>query len=287
MSMREGESVKAYSDQYCEMFKEIDGNFNDVAFKTFKVCLPSEHGLRKSLIGKPVTSLRQLMDRVDKYKKIEDDQQQEKGKAKVISQEMRDFRSDRYNNRRPRRDYTRQSRSTNTQMVNAVFRESVRQVLEKIKNEPFFKWPNKMARDPAKRNQSLYCHYCQEQGHTTEDCRNLWDHLDQLFREGKLKPLLHHSSGQGNQTSSDSRKNAPSRPPLGTINVIFTAPRKTRSYPSKVMSVALLLADKDGLEPKKARILTQPTLGFSDKDKFETIQPHNDALVVTLKIGGV
>ena len=285
--MREGESVKAYSDQYCEMFKEIDGNFNDVAFKTFKVCLPSEHGLRKSLIGKPVTSLRQLMDRVDKYKKIEDDQQQEKGKAKVISQEMRDFRSDRYNNRRPRRDYTRQSRSTNTQMVNAVFRESVRQVLEKIKNEPFFKWPNKMARDPAKRNQSLYCHYCQEQGHTTEDCRNLWDHLDQLFREGKLKPLLHHSSGQGNQTSSDSRKNAPSRPPLGTINVIFTAPRKTRSYPSKVMSVALLLADKDGLEPKKARILTQPTLGFSDKDKFETIQPHNDALVVTLKIGGL
>ena len=172
-------------------------------------------------------------------------------------------------------------------MVSAVFRESVRQVLEKIKNEPFFKWPNKMARDPAKRNQSLYCHYCQEQGHTTEDCRNLWDHLDQLFREGKLKPLLHHSSGQGNQTSSDSRKNAPSRPPLGTINVIFTAPRKTRSYPSKVMSVALLLADKDGLEPKKARILTQPTLGFSDKDKFETIQPHNDALVVTLKIRGL
>ena len=48
------------------------------------VSLPSEHGLRKSLTGKPVTSLRQLMDRVDKYKRIEDDQQQRKGKAKVI-----------------------------------------------------------------------------------------------------------------------------------------------------------------------------------------------------------
>ena len=285
MSMREGESVKAYSYRYYEIFNEIDGNFNDVAFKTFKVCLPSEHGLRKALIGKHVTSLRQLLDRVDKYKKIEDDQQQEKGKAKVISQKRRDFRSDRYNNNRLRRDYARQSRSTNTQMVNAVFRESVRQVLKKIKNEPFFKWPNKMARDPAKHNQSLYCHYRQEQGHTTEDCRNLWDHLDQLVREGKLKPLLHHSNGQGNQTSSNSRKNAPSRPPLGTINVIFTAPRRTRSYPSKVMSVALLLNDKDGLEPKKARIITQPTLGFSDKDKAGTIQPHDDALVVTLKIG--
>ena len=27
-------------------------------------------------------------------------------------------------------------------------------------------------------------------------------------------------------------------------------------------------------------------LGFSDKDKIGTIQPHNDALVITLKIGG-
>ena len=37
------------------------------------------------------------MDRVDKYKRIEDDQQQGKEKAKVAPQERRDFRSDRYN----------------------------------------------------------------------------------------------------------------------------------------------------------------------------------------------
>ena len=85
MSMREGESVKAYSNRYWETFNEIDGDFDDVAIKTFKVGLPSEHDLRKSLTGKPVTSLRQLMDRVDRYKRIEDDQQQGKRKAKVIS----------------------------------------------------------------------------------------------------------------------------------------------------------------------------------------------------------
>ena len=94
MSMREGESIKTYLDRYWEIFNEIDCNFDDVAIKTFKVGLPSEHGLRKSLIGKPVTSLLQLMDRVDKYKRIEDDQQQGKGKVKVIPQERRDFKSD-------------------------------------------------------------------------------------------------------------------------------------------------------------------------------------------------
>ena len=134
------------------MFNEIDDDFDEVAIRTFKVSLPSDHGLRKSLTGKPVTSLRQLMDRVDKYKRIEDDQQQGKGKgkAKVIPQEMRDFRSDRYSNNRLRRDYVDQSGLNNTQVVGAAFREPVHQVLEKIKNEPFFKRPNKMMGNPKK-----------------------------------------------------------------------------------------------------------------------------------------
>ena len=91
------------------MFNEIDDDFDEVAIKTFKVGLPAEHGLRKSLTSKPVTSLHQFMDRVDKYKRIEDNQQQAKGKVKVkfIPQERRDFRLDRYNNNRPRRDYAR------------------------------------------------------------------------------------------------------------------------------------------------------------------------------------
>ena len=57
MSMREGESVKAYAKRYWEMFNEIDGDFDEVAIRTFKVGLPSEYGLRKSLTGKPVISL--------------------------------------------------------------------------------------------------------------------------------------------------------------------------------------------------------------------------------------
>ena len=76
MSMREGETLKTYLDRYWEMFNEIDGDFDDVAIKTtFKVDLPTEHGLRKSLTGKLATSVRQLMDRIDKYKRVKKDQQ--------------------------------------------------------------------------------------------------------------------------------------------------------------------------------------------------------------------
>jgi len=103
------------------MFNEIDGNFDDVAISTFKVGLPAEHDLRKSLTGKPVTSVRKLMDRIDKYKRVEEDQQQGKGKAKIIPQEMRDFMLDRYNNNRPRRDFAEQFESVDAQAINAVF----------------------------------------------------------------------------------------------------------------------------------------------------------------------
>ena len=92
----------------------MDDNFDDVAINTFKNSLPTEHGLRKSLTGKPATSVRQLMDQIDKYKRVEKDQLQSKGKEKVIPQERRDFRLDRYNNNRLRRDFVGQSRATNT-----------------------------------------------------------------------------------------------------------------------------------------------------------------------------
>ena len=202
MSMREGETLKAYSDRYWEMFNEIYGSYDDVAISTFKAGLPAEYELRKSLTGKPVTSVRLLMDRIDKYRRIKEDQLQGKGKAKVIPQEMRDSRSDRLQNNRPRRDFSGQSASANSQAVNVVFQEPVQKVLKKVRNEPFFKWSNKMAGDPINRNQNLYCHYHHDHGHTTEDCRNLWDHLEQLVREGRLKHLLHHSNGRGGQTGS-------------------------------------------------------------------------------------
>ena len=58
LSMHDGETLKTYSGRYWEMYNEMDGNFDDFAINTFKSSLPAEHGLRKSLTGKPATSVR-------------------------------------------------------------------------------------------------------------------------------------------------------------------------------------------------------------------------------------
>ena len=106
MTMGEMETLKTYSNRYQEIFNEIDRDFDDVALKTFKVGLPVEHDLRKSLTKKFVRS---FMDCIDEYKRVKEDQQQRKGKTKVILQDRWDFKSDRYNNNRPRRDFAGQS----------------------------------------------------------------------------------------------------------------------------------------------------------------------------------
>ncbi|XP_030923336.1 uncharacterized protein LOC115950246 [Quercus lobata] len=215
------------------MYNEIEGNYDDVAISTFKRGLLIEHGLRKSLTGKPVTSVRQLMDRIDKYKR---------------------------------------SGSTGAQAVHAVFWEPLHKILEKVKNESFFQWPSRMAGDPAKRNQNLYCEYHQEPGHIIDDCRNLKNHLDWLIREGKLRHLLHHPVGRQEQPSIEVRQST-LRPPTG-------------SHPFRVMSVARLSMEADDRESKRVKGMVLPILGFSDEDKVGTTQPHDDTLVVTLRIGG-
>ena len=62
LSMQEGETLKTYSNKYGKMYNEIDGDFDDAAISAFKVGLPTEHDLRKSLTRKPITSVHQLMD---------------------------------------------------------------------------------------------------------------------------------------------------------------------------------------------------------------------------------
>ena len=50
--------------------------------------------------------------------------------------------------------------------------------------------------------------------------------------------------------------------------------------------MARLSAKDSNSKPKRARVDIQPALSFSKEDKIGTIQPHDNALVVTLRIRG-
>nr|XP_023871128.1 uncharacterized protein LOC111983703 [Quercus suber] len=90
--------------------------------------------------------------------------------------------------------------------------------------------------------------------YTTEDCRTLWNYLDQLVKEGMLQQFLYRPDRQGGQ--------------------------------ARVMFVTRLPAENSNSELKRARLEVRPSLSFLVEDKIGTIQPYDDALVVTLRIGG-
>ena len=69
--------------------------------------------------------------------------------------------------------------------------------------------------------------------------------------------------------------------------MIFAKPRGDAGTCSGVMSVVVGLDSKYGSwASKKAKVGVTPTLGFSEEDKEGTFQPHDDALVVSIRIGG-
>ena len=82
------------------------------------------------------------------------------------------------------------------------------------------------------------------------------------------------------------RGDASSRLPLGTINVIFATLGRTGSCPFRVLSVFRSPAKDHSQALKRAKVRVPFVLGFSDEDMVGTIQPHENALAVTLRIGG-
>ena len=74
LAMKEGETLRAYSDRYWELYNEIGGDNGGIATSTFKVGLPIDSNLRALLALKPITNMNKLMERVEEYKRLEDDQ---------------------------------------------------------------------------------------------------------------------------------------------------------------------------------------------------------------------
>ena len=125
---------------------------------------------------------------------------------------------------RPRKDLRIQESEVQMGEVNVTFKEPVHKIVNRIKNEPYFRWPNKIGGDPSRQNQSLHCTYHKDKGHTTEQCQVLKDHLGQLVKAGYLKEFVVDYGNQGTDQGAQQRGN-PLPPPLGVIEVIHAAPK--------------------------------------------------------------
>ena len=81
MKMRVGETLWSYTSRYWELYNEIGRSNEKIVASTFRMRPPEDSELRESLTKRPPKDMRQLMRRVEEYKRFEDDRLQSKGKA--------------------------------------------------------------------------------------------------------------------------------------------------------------------------------------------------------------
>ena len=73
MKIRVGETLWSYASQYWELYNEINGGNEKIAVCTFRIGLPEDSKLRKSLTRRPPEDMRQLIRHIEEYKCLEDD----------------------------------------------------------------------------------------------------------------------------------------------------------------------------------------------------------------------
>ena len=149
--------------------------------------------------------------------------------------------------------------------INVAFKEPVHKIVDLIKNEPYFRWLNKMEGDPSQRNQNLYCTYHRDKGHTTEQCQVLKDHLGQLVKAGYLKEFVVDSGNRSIEQGAQQRGN-PLPPPLGVIEVIHAAPRSTTVTRRGVLTIEPVKnCYNEQPQEKKMKFAREP-IAFDDND---------------------
>ena len=84
IKMKVSETLWSYANRYWELYNEIGGGNEKIATCTFRMGLPEYSELRESLRKRPPKDMRQLMRRIEEYKRLEDDRLQNKGKALLL-----------------------------------------------------------------------------------------------------------------------------------------------------------------------------------------------------------
>ena len=153
-----------------------------------------------------------------------------------------------------------------------------------------FRWLEPIKIDPAKRDLSIRCTYHKDHDHTIEQYRSLHYLVERLIRAGHLKQYVHATGGQ-RKTTQDLAIQAFAclTAPKVVINYIHEGLVDER-YSSKQKMQRLLctafvrewvnLVQHNFLEESMHPV--DGTVTFASR----VLQPHKDALVLTLGISG-
>ncbi|XP_028084648.1 uncharacterized protein LOC114285759 [Camellia sinensis] len=266
------------------------------------------------------TFMELLMQHINEHIRVEDDvaasttktnqvatNKKVAGKAHAVGQETNrpndhakgsDHGPDRRNRgkgcRNDQTDYLRDEAADANKKLNArtgvttVFKIPIYHILSEIRDQVYVRFPAKLDDVQKGFNPRYHCTFHRERGHRTEDCLPLKQHLKELVTAGHLDCYFDGGIRAAPRAPAEpSGSNDLRAPPQGVVNVIHGIVELARvcelhgmikkaEHMREVLSIQLTI--------KRGKTKEKNMLSFSSRD-LELIQtPHNDALVVTLRI---
>ncbi|RVX09469.1 Transposon Ty3-I Gag-Pol polyprotein [Vitis vinifera] len=156
-----------------------------------------------------------------------------------------------------------------------------------------FKWPRPIRTDPSTRDRSRRCVFHKDHGHTTETCQAFQYLVERLIKAGHLKQYLRSDNG-GRDASQHHNPGVPRAPaaPKAVINYINGGPsdeeydfmRKRQKLLQATSIRERINSIRPGLTGGGPRPI-DGTIIFPPVDPNRTLQPHCDALILSLEIG--
>ncbi|KAK2996438.1 hypothetical protein RJ639_025575 [Escallonia herrerae] len=201
--------------------------------------------LRFSLNKRPPENMSDLLDRVEKYLRAEEDSTMSHQEEIHSGQKRRDHPEGKNQDepKRPRALLSKSFTPLNTTREH---------ILHQIKGQNIIKWPKPMRGPAERRDTQVYCHFHKDHGHTTEECKVLQREIENLIAKGHLKQFVksNHRQQSGGRNNPRRADEAPPKEPYG---------------PAKRTKASI-------------------SLEFNDADLDGVSLSHDDALVITLRI---
>ncbi|XP_028067667.1 uncharacterized protein LOC114270393 [Camellia sinensis] len=136
----EDERIRVYAKKYYEGFNRIPRCNQELAVVSFKNCLNDDYILRKSLAKTLLKSMEELMARIEKYARAKEDMPG----MKASKQEKRNGSPKRG---RGNTNFSKQETGLRAaQAMTTVFRIPVYKVLERIRNQPYYRTSERIPR---------------------------------------------------------------------------------------------------------------------------------------------
>ncbi|XXG59194.1 hypothetical protein AAC387_Pa04g1317 [Persea americana] len=300
LRMQEDESVTQFARRFWAVYSQIECASEELAVKSFQLALRPGIQLRAQLVMYPVTTMKELMTRANRFILAKEDEvrgRENFGLTKKSQPARGDSRFSRREDRRrdpsPDRRKARSSEQRRTPStlaagsgnnrrpghepashvaVNTIFKEPIYRLLNKIKAQPFFKRPRPMTTDPSSRDQSKFCAYHKQNGHRTDECRSYKFHLENLVKEGHLRDYI-KDEGRGDDRPPRQDADNQDSQPEGIINVIHLAapPKKSSQARAEASSSEVLYYDcfkKLKLKDEDLQAARTPLVGFSSKPVY-------------------